>query len=86
MMIKPAKELQDKMLDSDEYMTGLKNNIRYVMDRIEYAQSNGYTRVCFSTERRYEDKVKQMFLDQGYTFKPTGYNGGVWQLTEDICW
>jgi hypothetical protein len=67
-------------------MTSLRKNISHVMDRIEWAKSRGFTRVCFSTERRHEDQIKQMFLDKGYTFKPTGYSGGVWQLTEDICW
>jgi len=85
-MIKAAHEVRDEMLNNDEYMTSLKNNIRHVMDRIEWAQSQGYTRVCFCPETRHEDQIRRMFLDKGYTFKPTGYNGGVWQLSEDICW
>lgn len=82
-MIKSATQVRDEMLDNDEYMTSLRKNISHVMARIEWAKSRGFTRICFSPERRYEDQIKQMFLDKGYTFKPTGYNGVVWQ---DICW
>lgn len=85
-MIKSAHEIRNEMLDNDEYMTSLRDNISYVMDRIELAKSEGYTRVCFSPDPRHKDKIKQMFLDKGYTFKPTGYCGGVWQLSEDVCW
>ena len=34
----------------------------------------------------YASEVKLKFIKAGYTIKPTGYIGGVWQLTEDICW
>lgn len=34
----------------------------------------------------YESEVKSKFKQAGYTIKPTGYIGGVWQRTEDICW
>lgn len=34
----------------------------------------------------YEDEVRERFRKAGYIIKPTGYIGGVWQLTEDICW
>lgn len=34
----------------------------------------------------YADEVRKKFIQAGYIVKPTGYIGGVWQLTEDICW
>jgi hypothetical protein len=34
----------------------------------------------------YKEEVKQVFKKAGYIIRPTGYIGGVWQLTEDICW
>lgn len=34
----------------------------------------------------YADEIKAKFRQAGYIIKPTGYSGGVWQLTEDICW
>ena len=34
----------------------------------------------------YADEIREKFRQAGYIIKPTGYIGGVWQLTEDICW
>ena len=34
----------------------------------------------------YAEEIKAKFKQAGYIIKPTGYIGGVWQLTEDICW
>ena len=34
----------------------------------------------------YEDEIAKLFLNAGYFIKPTGYIGGVWQLTKDIMW
>ena len=34
----------------------------------------------------YSDEIKKRFTSAGYRIKPTGYIGGVWQLSEDICW
>lgn len=34
----------------------------------------------------YSNDIKKVFTSHGYTIKPTGYIGGVWQLTEDIIW
>ena len=34
----------------------------------------------------YEDEVREKFRAAGYIVRPTGYIGGVWQRTEDICW
>lgn len=32
------------------------------------------------------DEIRRKYENAGYIIKPTGYSGGVWQLTEDICW
>ena len=34
----------------------------------------------------YSDEIKKRFINAGYRIKPTGYIGGVWQQTEEICW
>jgi len=39
----------------------------------------------YSTEDFYDD-VRQIFERAGYTIRPTGYYGGVWQRTEHIMW
>lgn len=38
---------------------------------------------------RYVDctyEIKEWLKSLGYRIEPTGYSGGVWQKTEDICW
>ena len=34
----------------------------------------------------YASEIKAKFTQAGYIIKPTGYIGGDWQLSEDICW
>lgn len=34
----------------------------------------------------YAREIKSKFQQAGYIIRPTGYIGGVWQLTETICW
>lgn len=34
----------------------------------------------------YEDEIREKFRKAGYTIKPTGYIGGVWQRSETIFW
>ena len=61
---------------------------------IERANKDGRRSTCFTptmgmANGKYincEEELKQMFREKGYTFKPTGYIGGVWQRTIDICW
>jgi hypothetical protein len=85
-MIKSAKEVRNEMLQSEDYKRNVGEAVRYVMLNIERAKSDGRTHACFNVNRMYENEIKQMFMAEGYTFKPTGYCGGVWQLSEDICW
>ena len=43
----------------------------------------------YSTSNRRIDceyEIKNWLRDLGYRIEPTGYIGGVWQRTEDICW
>lgn len=49
----------------------------------EVLHSPDYTYFRFDD---YSDEVKKRFIEAGYRIKPTGYIGGVWQLTEDIYW
>lgn len=39
----------------------------------------------YDTEDFYDD-VRRIFERSGYTIRPTGYYGGVWQRTEHIMW
>jgi hypothetical protein len=85
-MIKSATQVREEMFRDQEYVAELNKRVGWVMDGIERAKSQGRTRDCFSVCTPYQDEVKRMFIARGYTFKPTGYVGGVWQLSEDICW
>ena len=58
-----------------------------VLREIEKAQKAGMRDTCFNPQP-YEqyDAVKREFERHGYSFRPTGFIGGVWQRTEHICW
>lgn len=85
-MIRSASEVRSEMLETESYQQAVAEEVSSVMNCIERAKSNGRTHTCFSVSQMYEREIKRMFLDKGYSFKPTGYCGGVWQLSEDICW
>ena len=57
-------------------------------DRIKSAIEKGNHSTIFypnTTDPDYRE-LRLMYEREGYHIKPTGYIGGVWQLTEDICW
>ncbi|NDD52323.1 hypothetical protein EBZ39_00325 [bacterium] len=85
-MIKTAANVRNEMLQNENYKAAVEKQINYVMRSIETAKSRGYSHACFCVHPSYEREIKNMFLTAGYTFKPTGYVGGVWQLSQDICW
>lgn len=88
--IKPASELKP----TNEREQALEYCIKYIMMYIERANEMGKRNTCFTPTMGYvngkyidcEDELKAMFRAKGYSFKPTGYVGGVWQRTIDICW
>lgn len=78
---------------------GFERAVQAVVRDIEEASAAGRRDCCFNppafwyttkdgvrTFNQYDDAVKKLFLEKGYTFRPTGYIGGVWQRTEHICW
>lgn len=57
------------------------------MNAIHRAKKAGRSETCWILDNTdIEDAVKKMFIKKGYTFRPTGYIGGVWQTTINICW
>lgn len=68
----------------------IKKAIAEQMRAIQNAKNAGRSDTCWMLDTRtYEDVqniVKEMFIEKGYTFRPTGYIGGVWQRTIHICW
>lgn len=97
-MIKNATEMKNTTLENEHYKKGFEQAINSVMRAIERASNEGKRKTCFNpTSYHYEtehgtrrlffdDEVKAEFIKHGYTFEPTGYIGGVWQRTENICW
>lgn len=82
-MIKSAKEVWENQVNKADF----ENACESVMRGIEKASMAGYRSCCFDPRpvEQYH-AVKAEFEKHGYTFKPTGYVGGVWQRSEDICW
>ena len=73
--------------------------LKRVEEEIREAASKGRTRVCFASKPqyggffflykgKYEDvpELRDILIQKGYKFRDTGYVGGVYQHTEDICW
>ena len=58
--------------------------------RILNAVKNGNHSTYFACDKDGDkdiyDEIRKKYESEGYIIKPTGYSGGVWQLTEDICW
>lgn len=82
-LIPSAEETRQTTAESEE----LKKRIISINKQIERAKANGRRRTCvISNGEKFEHVLKEMYSAKGYTFCPTGYCGGVWQLTTDICW
>lgn len=67
--------------------TMVRKSISSVMAAIYRAKEKGLHDTSFTpTYNEVYDTVKYEFEKKGYWFKPTGLIGGVYQLTEQICW
>lgn len=58
---------------------------------IKLAAEHGRAKTCFQcydtvSEGDLYEEMKKIYERAGYTIKPTGYIGGVYQKTMDICW
>ena len=88
--IKHASEIKP----TSEREQALEYCAKWIMHYIEKANERGQRNTCFTPTVTTingkhidcEDELKAIFLRKGYHFKPTGYIGGVWQRTIDICW
>jgi hypothetical protein len=85
-MIKSAQDIRSEMQETEEYKRIIDKEVSSVVRAIEIATARGLTNTNFSVSYHYRDEIKKMFLAKGYSFRPTGYIGGVWQQTENICW
>lgn len=84
--IPTAAERKAKLNENEDYRKDLEKHIKYINENVERAVKQGRTHTCFNDYGVHEKVIKKMLLDRGYTFRPTGVVGGVWQLSEEICW
>lgn len=57
-----------------------------IQKAVEAGECTTYFPCDKSSDKDIYDEVRAKYENVGYTIKPTGYIGGIWQLTEDICW
>jgi hypothetical protein len=84
--IPSAKDVRSAMMQNETYKKAVAEQLGWVLNSIEFAKNRGHDHTVFSVKSDYEHEIKRMFLDKGYSFRPTGYCGGVWQASVDICW
>lgn len=79
-------EARRMVSENQEYQKKLASEIERVNSSIKSAIKQGKTDTCFNVKPDFEDAVRKLFSEEGYTFKPTGIIGGVYQDTDQICW
>ncbi len=72
----------------EEHKARIEQRISRVNENIKHALENGQHETYFPVDKDNADyqEVRKIFEEEGYHIKPTGYIGGVWQETENICW
>lgn len=84
-----AKELRkrtDQSKFKDRSGKTIDDNMEQQNKEILKASEQGRTYVIFDVSSCFKDEIKQRYKELGYTFRPVGYCGGVWQDSEYICW
>lgn len=84
-MVEPIK-ITKEMVDTKQKR--IDNAVSNQNAIIKVAIEHNRTSCVFNLDKQDElySEVRAIFERAGYKIKPTGYIGGVWQLTEDICW
>ena len=85
-MIPNANKIRGDLEENNSYYTIMRQNIEFLNKKIEEAKERGESFTCFIVDSVVKDEIRNMYIEKGYTFKPTGYIDGVWQETEEICW
>lgn len=80
--IPSAQEVWENQTNKDEFV----KSCEIVVQDISRAAKEGRRKTNFNPYSNQYEAVKNEFRKKGYYFTPTGYIGGVWQLTEDINW
>lgn len=82
--IPTASQTRSETTPNEDFQKGVNSVLR----EIEKAKAAGKYQCNFwpYCKGDHYDSIKALFQKYGYTFRPTGYIGGVWQDTENICW
>jgi hypothetical protein len=77
-----------KLSNKNGFAKKVNEEIERVERQVKRACEYGRNDICFGCPKNSPVKaeVKLHFRKLGYKFRPTGYNGGVWQETEDMYW
>lgn len=91
-----ARQMINKDVAINECKRRIEANIRSAIERGQnktcftntgcYLKEDGTIGGCGDRYVDCEYEIKIWLKDLGYRIEPTGYIGGVWQRTKDICW
>jgi hypothetical protein len=85
--IKPANIVRTETENNKTYKEIIERGIQNINKRIEEAKQKGLTHTSFvSFDYTYEKEFQKIYESKGYTFRPTGIVGGVYQDCKEICW
>jgi hypothetical protein len=85
--IPSAQSVRKETQENENYKIAISQAIKNLNKRIEEAKKKGLTDTSFGGfSYKHEDELKRLYKEKGYWFKPTGFIGGVYQTTEQICW
>lgn len=84
-----AKEMA-MIANENGFKQELEEEIRKQNQKIRNAAEMGRRQTIFNVHETIydylESQLKEYYLARGFSFKPVGYNGGVWQKDIYICW
>lgn len=82
--IPTASQTRSETVPNEDFQKGVNS----VLQEIEKAKTSGKYQCVFypRSDGDYYYSIKALFQKYGYSFCSTGYIGGVWQDTENICW
>jgi hypothetical protein len=84
-LIPSMEQTREELSHNEIYRKEIAQEINKMNERIEKAKERGGSSTCWVVNK-HEHHLRRMYRKKGYSFKPTGYVGGVMQYTEDICW
>lgn len=83
-MIEITKEMKN---ERKQRLTEMEAKIdKHILNAVKNGNHSAYFACDRDIDKEIYDEIRKKYEAAGYIIKPTGYIGGVWQLSEDICW